>query len=247
MQNNQELNWQKITDELNEFGYSVSDPVLTPEECSELIQLYPDDSIFRSRIQMERYRFGAGEYKYFSYPLPPIVQKLREGIYPYLVSTANRWMKDLAIAQEYPDALNQFLQRCHRSGQERPTPLMLTYKKGDYNCLHQDMYGEQFFPIQGTCMLSSPGKDFSGGEFLLVEHRPRAQSVGHVVSIPQGGIVFFATSFRPVRGTRGSYRVTRGMASAEFTPAHASHSGLFFTMPSELRGGMRDARCAERK
>jgi uncharacterized protein len=208
MQNISHLNWQKINDELNEFGYSVSDPVLSPDECFDLIQLYSNDSIFRSRIQMERYRFGAGEYKYFSYPLPPIIQSLRENFYPHLAPIANRWMKDLGVAQEYPDDLEQFLQRCHHSGQKRPTPLMLTYKQGDYNCLHQDLYGEQFFPIQGTCMLSEPGKDFSGGEFLLVEQRPRAQSVGHVVSIPHGAIVFFATSFRPVRGSRGSYRVT---------------------------------------
>lgn len=208
MQNISRLNWKKISEELNEFGYSVSDPVLSPQECSDLIQLYPNDSIFRSRIQMERFRFGAGEYKYFSYPLPAIIQKLRENIYPNLVPTANRWMKDLGMAQEYPDDLQPFLESCHHSGQKRPTPLMLTYKKDDYNCLHQDLYGEQFFPIQGTCMLSEPDKDFCGGEFLLVEQRPRAQSVGHVVSIPYGAIVFFATSFRPVRGTRSSYRVT---------------------------------------
>jgi uncharacterized protein len=224
MQNISHLNWQKISNELNEFGYSVSDPLLTTKECAELVQLYPNDSIFRSRIQMERYRFGAGEYKYFSYPLPPTIQKLRESIYPHLVPTANRWMKDLGIAQEYPDTLEAFLQRCHHSGQKRPTPLMLTYNEGDYNCLHQDLYGEQFFPIQGTCMLSEPGKAFRGGEFLLVEQRPRAQSVGHVVSIPQGGFVFFATSFRPVRGTRGSYRVTMRHGVSRL------HSGSRFTL-----------------
>lgn len=224
MQNISRLNWKKIGDDLNEFGYSVSDPVLSPQECSDLIQLYPNDSIFRSRIQMERFRFGAGEYKYFSYPLPAIIQKLRENIYPNLVPTANRWMKDLGMAQEYPDDLQQFLKRCHQSGQKRPTPLMLTYKKGDYNCLHQDLYGVQFFPIQGTCMLSEPAKDFCGGEFLLVEQRPRAQSVGHVVSIPYGAIVLFATSFRPVRGTRGPYRVTMRHGVSRL------HSGSRFTL-----------------
>jgi uncharacterized protein len=224
MKNLQQPDWNRISAELNELGYSVTRPVLTSQECAELVQLYPDDSIFRSRIQMERYRFGAGEYKYFSYPLPLIIQKLREGIYPHLIPTANRWMKDLGMPQEYPDTLEQFLRRCHQSGQKRPTPLMLTYKKGDYNCLHQDLYGEHFFPIQGTCMLSEPGKDFSGGEFLLVEQRPRAQSVGHVVSIPQGSIVFFATSFRPVRGSRGPYRVTMRHGVSRL------HSGSRFTL-----------------
>lgn len=224
MQHITKLDWQKISNELNEFGYSVSDPVLSSEECTELIQLYPNDSIFRSRIQMERYRFGAGEYKYFGYPLPSVIQKLREEIYPQLVSTANRWMKELGMKQEYPDSLHQFLERCHKSGQKRPTPLMLTYKKDDYNCLHQDLYGQEFFPIQGTCMLSQPGVDFKGGEFLLVEQRPRAQSVGHVVTIPHGSMVFFATSFRPVRGTRGSYRVTMRHGVSRL------HSGSRFTL-----------------
>lgn len=224
MQNITRLDWQKVADELSEFGYSVTDPLLTSQECSDLIQLYPNDSNFRSRIQMEKYRFGAGEYKYFAYPLPRLVQKLRDEIYPHLVSTANRWMDDLGMAQEYPASLDQFLQRCHQSGQKRPTPLMLTYKKNDYNCLHQDLYGEQFFPIQGTCMLSRPGEDFSGGEFLLVEQRPRAQSIGHVVSIPHGAFVFFATSFRPVRGTRGPYRVTMRHGVSRI------HSGSRFTL-----------------
>jgi hypothetical protein len=224
MQSVDHVNWQKVSDELTELGYSVIDPLLTPKECSDLIHLYPGDSIFRSRIQMEKYRFGSGEYKYFAYPLPPIVQKLREEIYPHLVSTANQWMNSLGMRQEYPKSLDQFLERCHNSGQKRPTPLMLTYKKNDYNCLHQDLYGDQFFPIQGTCMLSQPGKDFSGGEFLLVEQRPRAQSVGHVVSIPHGGFVFFATSFRPVRGTRGSYRVTMRHGVSRI------HSGSRFTL-----------------
>jgi uncharacterized protein len=224
MKNISQLDWQKVGNELNELGYSITDSVLTPKECSDLIQLYPNDSIFRSHIQMERYRFGAGEYKYFAYPLTPIVQKLREEIYPHLVQTANQWMKDLGMAHEYPISLDQFLQRCHMSGQKRPTPLMLTYKKDDYNCLHQDLYGEQFFPIQGTCMLSKPGEDFSGGEFLLVEQRPRAQSVGHVVSIPHGGFVFFATSFRPARGARGAYRVTMRHGVSRL------HSGSRFTL-----------------
>ncbi len=208
MQNVDGINWNKVSDELNEHGYSVTDPLLTSGECLDLIHLYPQETFFRSRIQMEKYRFGAGEYKYFAYPLPPLVQKLREQIYPHLAPTANQWLKDLGTTQIYPESLQQFLQRCKRSGQSRPTPLMLSYKQNDYNCLHQDLYGEQFFPIQGTCMLSRPGDDFSGGEFLLVEQRPRAQSVGHVVGIPQGAFVFFATSFRPVRGSRGPYRVT---------------------------------------
>lgn len=224
MENISRLDWQKINNELNERGYSVTEPLLSANECSDLIGLYSHDSIFRSRIQMEKFRFGAGEYKYFAYPLPTIVQKLRQEIYPHLVSTANHWMNELGMKQEYPDSLEQFLQRCHKSGQKRPTPLMLTYKMDDYNCLHQDLYGQEFFPIQGTCMLSHPGEDFRGGEFLLVEQRPRAQSVGHVVSIPHGGFVFFATSFRPVRGTRGAYRVTMRHGVSRI------HSGSRFTL-----------------
>ncbi len=208
MQNAAELNWTLISEELNSQGFSITEPVLTPEECKDLIESYSRDSHFRSRIQMEQYRFGAGEYKYFKYPLPDLIQELRQQFYPHLVPVANHWIESLNLKRSYPDTLNQFLEECHRGGQKRPTPLMLSYKKNDYNCLHQDLYGELFFPIQGTCMLSNPGKDFTGGEFLLIEQRPRAQSAGHVVSIPQGAFVFFATSFRPVHGTRGYYRAT---------------------------------------
>jgi uncharacterized protein len=203
-----ELNWTLIAEELHSQGYSITEPILTPDECKDLIESYSSDSLFRSRIQMEKYRFGAGEYKYFNYPLPDLIQELRQQLYPHLVPVANHWLQSLNMKRSYPSTLNQFLEECHSGGQKRPTPLMLSYKQNDYNCLHQDLYGEFFFPIQGTCMLSNPGKDFTGGEFLLIEQRPRAQSAGHVVSIPQGGFVFFATSFRPVHGTRGYYRVT---------------------------------------
>jgi hypothetical protein len=203
-----DLNWNQIQEELHAQGFSVTEPLLTPEECSELIQNYKDDSLFRSRIQMEKFRFGAGEYKYFKYPLPDLIENLRQNLYPHLSLVANEWLHSLELNGTYPETLNEFLGQCHRGGQKRPTPLMLSYKKDDYNCLHQDLYGQVFFPIQGTCLLSDPEKDFSGGEFLLIEQRPRAQSAGSVVSIPQGGFVFFATSFRPVKGTRGNYRVT---------------------------------------
>jgi hypothetical protein len=203
-----EINWNKVADELHSHGYAVTEPILTVAECMALIKGYSNDCLFRSRIQMEKYRFGAGEYKYFKYPLPEVIENLREHIYPKIVPVANSWLHSLNLKRQYPEKLSEFLEECHRGGQKRPTPLMLSYKKDDYNCLHQDLYGELFFPIQGTCMLSNPDSDFTGGEFLLIEQRPRAQSAGYVVSIPQGGFVFFATSFRPVQGSRGYYRVT---------------------------------------
>ncbi|HSE40174.1 MAG TPA: 2OG-Fe(II) oxygenase, partial [Acidobacteriota bacterium] len=204
----QNLNWSRIEEELHSQGFSVTEPILTTEECINLIENYKDDSLFRSRIQMEKFRFGAGEYQYFKYPLPHLIETLRHDFYPHLAPVANKWLRSLELDRGYPEALTEFLEQCHRGGQKRPTPLMLSYNKDDYNCLHQDLYGEIFFPIQGTCLLSDPKKDFSGGEFLLIEQRPRAQSAGSVVSIPQGAFVFFATSFRPVKGARGYYRVT---------------------------------------
>ena len=209
-------------------GYGVTDPVLTPDECARLIESYGKDSLFRSRIQMEKYRFGAGEYKYFTYPLPNIVENLRQQIYPNLVPVANQWLRSLDVKREYPEELNEFLEQCHRGGQKRPTPLMLSYRENDYNCLHQDLYGDLFFPIQGTCLLSDPAKDFSGGEFLLIEQRPRAQSAGHVVSIPQGAFVFFATSFRPVKGSRGFYRVTMRHGVSKVLRGRRYTLGLIF-------------------
>lgn len=223
-----ELDWNQTSEELNAQGFAITEPLLTPIECKNLIESYSNDSLFRSRIQMEKYRFGAGEYKYFTYPLPDLVQSLRQEIYPHLVPVANHWLESLSMKRHYPPKLNQFLEECHRGGQKRPTPLMLSYKKNDYNCLHQDLYGELFFPIQGTCMLSDPGTDFTGGEFLLIEQRPRAQSAGRVVSIPQGGFVFFATSFRPAHGSRGYYRVTMRHGVSKILSGSRTTLGLIF-------------------
>ncbi|MDX2214463.1 MAG: 2OG-Fe(II) oxygenase [Oculatellaceae cyanobacterium bins.114] len=168
---------------------------------------YADKTLFRSRIVMEQYRFGQGEYQYFAYPLPTIVQNLRESLYPQLVSLSNRWHEALELKTRFPNESDRFLETCHQAGQTRPTPLLLKYETGDYNCLHQDLYGELTFPLQVAIALSQPGQDFMGGEFVLTEQKPRSQSRVHVLNLQQGDAVIFAVSHRPVQGTRGTYRV----------------------------------------
>jgi hypothetical protein len=182
--------------------------LLTAKECDDLVALYGKDQLFRSRIDMKRFRFGEGEYKYFAYPLPPLVQTLRKTIYPRLAVIANAWAKALSEPESFPLSHDALLAVCRRKGQSKPTPLLLRYAAGDYNCLHQDIYGAVAFPLQLTAFLSRPDRDFAGGEFLLVEQRPRAQSRGEVLSPEQGEIVIFATRHRPVEGSRGHYRVT---------------------------------------
>jgi hypothetical protein len=201
------LDWELIESELWARGYAETDPVLTPEECGELVALYADDRRFRQRVDMGRHRFGEGDYKYLAAPLPPVVQELRIHAYRPLAAVANRWNEALGVAERYPPTLAAFLEHCRAQGQTKPTPLLLHYEAGGYNCLHQDLYGEVAFPMQLLCFLSRPGVDYTGGEFLLVEQRPRAQSAAEVVPGSQGGLVFFTTRIRPVRGTRGSYRV----------------------------------------
>ena len=201
------LDWNRIEADLWLRGYAETEPVLTSEECDELIALYPDEGRFRHRVEMARHRFGEGDYKYLAAPLPPVVQALRVHAYPPLASVANRWNEALGVADRYPPTLEAFLARCRAHGQTKPTPLLLHYEMGGYNCLHQDLYGEVAFPLQLVCFLSRPGVDYSGGEFLLVEQRPRAQSAAEVVTGVQGGLVFFTTRTRPVRGGRGHYRV----------------------------------------
>jgi hypothetical protein len=200
------IDWETAEESLWKWGYARTPPLLTPDECAELIQLYPDDSRFRSRVDMARYRFGVGEYKYFADPLPPVVASLRTHLYPRLAPIANRWMEAVGLRERYPPGLADFLTRCARRGQTKPTPLLLYYTAGGYNCLHQDIYGEVVFPLQLTCLLSRPGVDYAGGEFLLVEQRPRAQSRGEVIPLAQGETVVFATRYRPVAGARGYYR-----------------------------------------
>lgn len=202
-----QLPWAEARADLWSLGYGRLGHVLKPEECRELRSLYPNSKLFRSRIDMARFRFGSGEYQYFAYPLPPLVEQLRQTLYAELVETANEWLAALSLPQKFPQELALFLEQCHKRGQKRPTPLMLRYREGDFNCLHQDLYGDIVFPFQVIFCLSQPGKEFTGGELLLVEQRPRAQSVGHVIHLEQGEAVIITTRYRPAQGARGHYRV----------------------------------------
>jgi hypothetical protein len=202
------LDWAEIATALDEWGFARTPALLTPAECAGLRALYTDPARFRSGVDMARYRFGVGEYKYFSEPLPPIVQEMRERMYPPLAAIANRWEAALKTRVRHAADLAALLALCARRGQRKPTPLLLRYEAGGYNCLHQDLYGDVVFPLQLTVLLSEPGKDFEGGEFLLVEQRPRAQSRGSVVHLEQGEAVIFTTRYRPAAGARGHYRVS---------------------------------------
>ena len=209
---------------LDERGHAVLPAVLDPAECRELARLYDDPGAFRSRVVMARHNFGRGEYKYLRYPLPDGVARLREALYPRLAPVANRWHERLRLEPRFPAALADYLACCHAAGQQRPTPLILKYEAGDYNCLHQDLYGPLVFPLQATVLLSAPGEDFAGGEFLLVEQRPRMQSKGEVVPLGRGDAVVFAVNQRPVEGVRGAYRVTMRHGVSRL------HSGRRFTL-----------------
>ena len=226
------FDWTGVEASLEEHGFARLPAVLDPVECRTLADLYSQDTLFRSRIDMSRFRFGAGEYKYFSAPLPPIVQSLRKELYARLVPIANRWTvrlkPDTTVDQSYPPNLDDFVTRCHAAGQTRPTPLLLSYAAGGYNCLHQDIYGDLAFPLQVVFALSRADLDYQGGEFLLVEQRPRAQSRGHVVRIEQGAGVIFATRERPVSGTRGDYRVTMRHGVSTVTDGFRMSLGIIF-------------------
>ncbi|MGD9481039.1 2OG-Fe(II) oxygenase [Shinella sp. G-2] len=199
--------WQGLAGELDGFGCAVLPGLLTPEECASLASLYPEQSHFRSHIVMARHGFGKGEYRYFRYPLPDVVGGLRTALYPRLAGVANRWNERMGLDQRFPGTHAAFQQQCHAAGQTRPTPLLLQYGPGDFNCLHQDIYGDLAFPIQVAILLSEPGRDFTGGEFALTEQRPRMQSRVEVVPLRQGDAVAFAVHNRPVQGTKGNYRV----------------------------------------
>lgn len=199
--------WAHITATLNRYGSAVLPQLLGAQECEAVTALYADAGRFRSRVVMQRHGFGQGEYQYFRYPLPDIVARLRTTLYPRLVGVANAWNQAMGIDVRYPPVHADFLARCHAAGQQRPTPLLLQYGPGDYNCLHQDLYGEHVFPIQVAVLLSRPGEDFTGGEFVLTEQRPRMQSRPEVVPLRQGDAVVFAVHHRPVQGSRGFYRV----------------------------------------
>jgi len=202
-----EIDWEQARVRLDERGFALIPGVLAKKTCEEIAAYYADDQRFRSRIEMSRHAFGQGEYKYFNYPLPAIVQQLRTSIYPQLAPLANQWAVRLGNNMpRYPEKLADFIERCHRAGQKRPTPLLLKYGSGDFNCLHQDLYGAVVFPFQVTFFLSQRGRDFAGGEFVLAEQRPRRQSRVEVLSPQQGDAVVFSVHHRPIRGTRGFYR-----------------------------------------
>jgi len=203
-----DLDWNFIQQSLDEHGYAKLPGLLSHTECKEIISTYEEEGNFRTTIDMARYRFGIGEYKYYNAPLPFLLQHLREGLYPELAITANRWLEQLGHNASFPATLAEFLDQCHQEGQNRPTPLILKYEAGGYNCLHQDLYGEVFFPFQVVFALNQREVDFTGGELLLVEQRPRAQSRGHVITLEQGEGLIFPTNHRPVLGTRGYYRTT---------------------------------------
>jgi hypothetical protein len=199
--------WTALANDLNSYGCAVLPKLLTPEECTDIAVLYPDESHFRSHIIMARHGFGKGEYRYFKYPLPDLLGGLRTALYPRLAGVANEWNERMGMNQRFPEGHAAFLKQCHDAGQTRPTPLLLQYVPGDFNCLHQDLYGDLWFPIQVAILLSEPGRDFTGGEFALTEQRPRMQSRVEVVPLRQGDAVAFAVYNRPVQGTKGNYRV----------------------------------------
>jgi len=201
------LDWDQATRELDSHGCAVLEGLLASDECEALALLYPNDKIFRSRVVMGRHGFGRGEYQYFAYPLPSLIDGLRTALYACLTPVANRWNAAMGIEVRYPPEHRDFIARCHRAGQDKPTPLLLQYGAEDFNCLHQDLYGEHVFPIQVAILLSEPGRDFTGGEFVLTEQRPRMQSRAEVVRLGQGDAVAFAVHHRPVQGSRGTYRV----------------------------------------
>lgn len=202
-----QIDWTGVADEVGDRGAAVVEGLLTPAACRDVASLYPDQARFRSQVVMARHGFGRGEYKYFAYPLPGLVAALRTALYPRLVPIANGWNAQMGIETRYPASHAAFLERCHAAGQERPTPLLLQYGAGDFNALHQDLYGELAFPLQVAVLLSEPGRDFAGGEFVLTEQRPRRQSRAEVVPLRQGDAVIFAVHHRPVEGSRGIYRV----------------------------------------
>jgi len=201
------LDWTDIAVQLDRFGCATTGALLSADECAAVSACYDDDKLYRSRVIMARHGFGRGEYKYFAYPLPDMVASLRASLYPPLAAIANRWNEQMGTGQRFPTEHATYLKRCHAGGQSRPTPLLLQYGAGDYNCLHQDVYGELVFPLQVAFLLSRPGEDFSGGEFVLTEQRPRMQSRAEVVPLRQGEGVIFPVHHRPVQGTRGLYRV----------------------------------------
>jgi hypothetical protein len=222
------LDWDTLQQTLDVQGYAKVPVLLDKDECDEIINTYEEECYFRSTINMARYRFGIGEYKYYQAPLPNPLQQLREGFYPELAKTANRWQEWLGREATYPPTLPEFLDQCHQQEQLRSTPLILKYEAGGYNCLHQDLYGDVFFPFQVVFTLNQKEVDYTGGEFLLVEQRPRAQSRGHVLTLEQGAGLIFPTNNRPVQGTRGYYRTKLRHGVSTITSGTRYTLGIIF-------------------
>jgi hypothetical protein len=222
------LDWATATGDLDNNGYAILPAVLTPGQCEAFIARYADDSLYRKRVVMERHQYGKGEYKYFNYPLPPLLQQLRENIYPRLAPVANGWMQALGKPLTYPPELYQLLELCHAAGQLKPTPLILQYRQGGYNALHQDLYGEMFFPVQAVIFLNEADIDHTGGEFVLVEQKPRAQSRAIVLKPKKGDILIFTTNFRPVKGKSGYYRVNMKHGVSGITGGVRHTLGIIF-------------------
>jgi uncharacterized protein len=222
------LDWPRISQDLDTQGSAILERLIPSDECRAVVAMYPQDDLFRSRVVMARHGFGRGEYKYFAYPLPQIVAELRTELYPRLAPIANKWNTRMGIEIQYPESHAEFINRCHNAGQNKSTPLLLQYASGDYNCLHQDLYGEHVFPIQVAILLSEPVKDFIGGEFVLTEQRPRMQSRPEVVPLRQGDAVALAVHHRPVQGARGFYRVNLRHGVSRIRSGHRHTVGIIF-------------------
>jgi len=223
-----QINWTRVSQELDDQGYALIEHLLAADECRRIRNLYDQPKCFRSTVVMARHAFGRGEYKYFNYPLPELVANLRTSVYPLLVPIANRWYQQLRIAAQFPATHSEYLKRCHKAGQLRPTPLLLQYSAGDYNCLHQDLYGEHVFPLQLAILLSEPVTDFTGGEFVLTDQRPRMQSRPMVVPLRKGDAVVFAVQSRPVQGKRGIFRVNLRHGVSKLHSGHRQCLGIIF-------------------
>jgi uncharacterized protein len=220
--------WTTVEDHLDAYGWAMLPKLLSAPECAAIADLYGEDHRFRSRVVMARHGFGRGEYKYFAYPLPDTIAALRTSLYPRLAPIANKWNQSMGIGVRYPKTLAEFIARCHDAGQTRPTPLLLQYAEGDFNALHQDVYGEHVFPLQAAILLSAPGEDFTGGEFVLTEQRPRMQSRAEVVPLGRGDGVVWAVRNRPVQGTRGTYRVNMRHGVSRLRSGHRYTVGVIF-------------------